>query len=257
MKQQALRIVLCLSLLLAASFAYKGYSQVTVGANTPPAKAAILEIRDTEQPNTPPTAAHDVSNATAWKGGLGLPRVQLVKKNTLEPFIGTGDNDWINATTSFIKEKHAGLVVYNLAITTDGLKPGVYVWDGAKWATIGGGQQYFYIPSFNVPLAGLAIGNSKTIDFYDEYFKQFTKSGNTTFVSSDASIERIPSPGFDRLYNRDELEYVVTYYDQTVMTNVVMNNGVSVPADKGKLTFDLLSLEVSPNSFLNVVFVIK
>ncbi|MDR2474781.1 MAG: hypothetical protein LBD45_02880 [Bacteroidales bacterium] len=98
-------------------------AQVTIGADVEPQKAALLELA---------TQQADGDNVTSTKGGLIIPRVKLVSATTLEPFIATTDPDWTNNATTKIKEKHAGLIVYNLTANTTFSK-GLYVWDGAEW----------------------------------------------------------------------------------------------------------------------------
>lgn len=135
------------------------FSQVTVGSAIPPERASLLEIKNQEA---------DSKNVTSTKGGLGLPRVFLVDKTTLEPFISLTDTDWTNAVTSKIKEKHAGLMVYNIyespATETDTNKKfrqGIYIWDGVKWnLETKDDSRYFSPPSFNIPLG--TIGTTLT-----------------------------------------------------------------------------------------------
>lgn len=105
-------------------------AQVTIGSGTPPAKAALLELKNQEAQS--PASVTDDANVTSKTGGLLLPRVKLIDKNTLQPFIATNDELWNEKETNKIREIHAGLMVYNLSITSE-LEQGIYVWDGAKW----------------------------------------------------------------------------------------------------------------------------
>jgi len=224
-------------------------AQVTIGSGTPTVKGALLEIKSQEA---------DANNITSEKGGLGLPRVKLVNRTTLEPFISTSDPEWINATTTKIKEKHAGLVVYNLHESQVSesnadkiLRKGVYIWDGQKWNVESLSQKrYFYLPSFNIPLS--ATGTALTFDLYAEYERQFTKNPitNPTFVSSNPAIATVPSPLNGRLYTKEELDYVITYYDNNIMNNVTVDGN-------GVITYDVISINTSPDSFMNVVFIVK
>jgi hypothetical protein len=230
------------------------YSQVTVGSDNPSAKAALLEIKSEETAN--PGSVTDVTNITSRIGGLGLPRVMLENKTTLEPFI-PNNSDWTN-NVGKVKEKHAGLMVYNIYVakedsSNDGSNPntqfkqGLYVWDGTQWVFVGEGanERYFYIPSFNIDLT-----KSSPFDLYGEYSRQFTKLGNSQFVSSNPNLQRIPSPNNTRLYERSELDYVITYYDTNVLGNVSVDN-------EGKMYYTVKTTNTTPESFLNVVFVIK
>ncbi|MDH6304829.1 hypothetical protein M2459_001565 [Parabacteroides sp. PF5-5] len=243
---QKLKLVL---LFVAVAGIGSAYGQVTVGSDAAPAKAALLEIKS--------QAADATTNVTSTKGGLGLPRVNLVSTTTLQPFIGTSDAEWNSSNQATTKAAHAGLMVYNLS-TTDPFKKGVYVWDGSTWAQIGAGggsttaaEKYFYIPSFNIPLDAPS-DDERTFNLYNEYVKQFTKAGNSTFVSSNTAttFETIPSKGTNTLYPASELDYVVTYYDTDILKDV------SVTA-AGELKYKVKSQITSPASFLNVVFVIK
>jgi uncharacterized protein (TIGR02145 family) len=108
-------------------------AQVTVGSGITPTRAALLDLKDQQTTGTVPSVL-DNANITSTTGGLLLPRVKLVSPTTMEPFIPVTDADWI-ANTNSIKEKLAGLLVYNL--TTSGiLVSGICVWDGAKWTSV-------------------------------------------------------------------------------------------------------------------------
>ena len=223
-------------------------AQVTIGGNLPPAQAAILDLKDKD---SNPTSTTDDNNITSEKGGLILPRVKLVNQNTLEPFIDTNSSDWTNSVSNKIKEKHAGLLVYNLYVDSDenGFKQGIYEWDGAKWRLVlstsksATAQNFFYMPSFNLALQ--TIANNQTYNLYDEYKTQFTKSGNSNFVSSNVALNQVPA-----LYNPTELDYIVTDYDNSsIKINSIDQNGV--------MNYDVLSINPSLNSYINIIFVVK
>ena len=260
MKLQTLRVLHSGFLAILAGFFFTMQAQVTIGSGLPPAKAALLELKDTEQT---PSGITDATNVTADRGGLGLPRVELENEATLQPFIKLMDEEWDSSNQDLTKIRHTGLMVYNLATTSDGLEPGVYVWDGDKWTTMGGGsaQRYFHIPSFNIPLAGKTIGDEIETDLYQEYAGQFSSLGNSSFVSSNSSLTIIPSTPVGTLYGRGDLDYVITYYDPLIIdaSSISINDGSVTAADRGKLTFRLLAdpVEISSSSFINIVFVIK
>lgn len=253
MKNNRLKISAIL-FILATITALPAYTQVTIGSDNPPAKAALLEIKSEETQN--PASATDATNITSRTGGLGLPRVMLKNKTTLEPFI-PNDANW-TSNTGKVKEKHAGLMVYNIYVAKDDInndgsnpntqfKQGIYVWDGNLWELVGEGEneQYFYIPSFNIDLT-----KPSPFDLYGEYSRQFTKSGNSQFISSNSNIQRIPSPSSAKLYDRSELDYVITYYDTNVLSNVSVDN-------QGKMYYTVKTTDTTPESFLNVVFIVK
>ncbi|MFV0329538.1 MAG: hypothetical protein ACK5KL_06915 [Dysgonomonas sp.] len=105
-------------------------AQVTIGSGNPSSRAALLELKDHDA--SAPASVTDDTNVTSETGGLLLPRVKLIDKNTLQPFIDISDEIWDEKETNKIREIHAGLMVYNLSVTAE-FEQGIYVWDGAKW----------------------------------------------------------------------------------------------------------------------------
>ena len=243
-----LYLVLALMVLGGASMQVK--AQVTIGSSAQPNRAALLDIKDKETPG--------INNETATTGGLLLPRVLLVNSTTLEPFIALTDTNWINASTSKVKENHVGLQVYNLS-TSNGFVRGIYVWNGANWqkqdvpmdAYPQEENYFFYLPSF---IIDIEVGTNREVDLYEVYEKQFTRNLNENFVSnSNFSLPILPLVGSeDRLYRRDELDYVLTNYDETIIDA----NTIAISND-GKLTFDVISTQTSEKSYFNILFVIK
>lgn len=231
--------------------------QVTIGSDILPAKAALLELKTEEKDLSGVPAGENpithVDNVTSTQGGLVLSRVMLVNRKTLEPFLTEAES---NANVNKLKEKHAGLMVYNLYISPESetdankrFRQGIYTWNGEKW--IAGSKdesRYFYIPSFNIPLTSTGLG--KTCDLYEQYKKQFSQAGNATWVSSNASLSTIPSPMQGRLYTRAELDYAITYYDKNILDHISISNS-------GIMTYDVKSINTTPNSFINVVFIVK
>jgi hypothetical protein len=174
-------------------------------------------------------------------GGLGLPRVELTSLTTLAPF-ADGDANY--------KKERTGLTVYNLTNNT-AFKPGVYVWDGTKWTVTGGGNvKWFYMPSVNIPITSTGAG--KTFNLYNAYKTQFTKQGNSNWRSSNSGLAFVPSPETTALYEASELDYVITYYDPTVITL-----GTTPISATGVLTYDVISLATTSNTYFNIIFVVK
>lgn len=121
---------------------------------------------------------------------------------------------------------------------------GYYYFDGAVWQPMDHTPEFLYLPSFNLPVTAIATG--KTFDLYNNVYKsQFTKAGNTTFVSSNATLTQIPT-----LYDANQLDFVVTNYDDTI----IKVNSVSAA---GVLNYDVLNTNPSTNSFINIVLVVK
>ncbi|MDL2303435.1 hypothetical protein LJC28_03470 [Dysgonomonas sp. OttesenSCG-928-D17] len=104
-------------------------SQVTVGQNEPPEQYATLQIKDKTIDRT-----GDLDVATADKGGLLLPRVELVKKKELLPFVTQDEIDTNAQEYNDAKLLHTGLIVYNLVEDDDEeLCIGLNQWDGEEW----------------------------------------------------------------------------------------------------------------------------
>jgi hypothetical protein len=217
-------------------------AQVTIGSLNDPQKGVLLELKTQEAKN--PQSVTDDENVTvdATGGGLLFPRVKLVSKNTLEPFIDSKNSqEW----TSHAKLTHAGMVVYNLHVSDD-FQLGLYVWDGAEWTKISdsddaGKDHYFLIPSFNIELRE----GDNQVNFYDEYKKQFSN-----FVSSNSSLTKLPSHPSGRLYRADELDYVITYYDSNIIKIISLGSD-------GWFKFRVRSLDLDANSFINVIAIVK
>jgi len=96
-------------------------AQITIGSDSSPEKGALLQLKTDETGNQPSVTTNKEG------GGLLLPRIELKNKNDLF-FISNTDPRF--GVTSL---RHTGLLVYNLKTTADGLKPGMYVWNGAEW----------------------------------------------------------------------------------------------------------------------------
>lgn len=250
-QKQGLPAVFRAVLLLAFIFSVASHTraQVTIGMGEPPVKGALLEIKSRDALN--PSSVTDPANVTSASGGLGLPRVQLVNPATLEPFIQTADPEWNPANQALTKLTHAGLMVYNLTVSTP-FQQGVYVWDGSKWAQTGTpAPRWFYLPSFNLPL-GSQVGDTLSFNLYSEYVRQFTHNtlDNPTFVSSNSALSTIPAPEDGSLYTAGELDYVITCYDESVLGDV------SISAD-GVMTYTVKSLDAAPGSFMDVILVVR
>ncbi|MDU1904028.1 MAG: hypothetical protein E6772_04520 [Dysgonomonas sp.] len=205
-------------------------AQVTIGLDKKAVDGALLQIKNKEVTN--PVSVTDVTNATVDEngGGIALPRVHLVSKTTLQPFVAN-DADF-TANTDKIKEKHAGLMVYNLTTTGD-FAQGIYTWNGSEWKGENTTQdRFFYMPSFNLPITAISQNNYYPI--YPEYQAQFTKAG-------------LP------IYPSTEIEFRITHYDASVIDNI------SFPAEYDNLymKYDVVSTTAPAGSFMNIIIVVK
>jgi len=119
-------------------------AQVTIGMGEAPAKTALLQLKS--QPA-------DANNVTSKVGGFLPPRVELVKLNTLQPFMQPTDEGYDDE-----KKSSVGLFVYNVTTSAaDSIYPGLYYWDGKQWDMLairtsgddGGGTE---VPSVEPPV---------------------------------------------------------------------------------------------------------
>lgn len=221
-----------------SSFLFIGVAsaQVTIGSGEEPEKAALLEIKSFN--------AVTPGGATTSTGGGGLlfSRVALSEKYSLKPFITSGE-------TADLQKQHTGLVVYNIqAVTAQGLKEGLHVWDGTQWTPVGdnGGasvnedarRKFFYMPA--VPLNTSKIGEVYTVNLYDTYKSQFTNPK----VKSRNAPDQIP------VYeSANDLYYYVTSYDEAAFyIHLITGDGIM---------YYTVNSTVNPWSYVNIVFVVK
>ncbi|PXV65937.1 hypothetical protein CLV62_106111 [Dysgonomonas alginatilytica] len=213
------KIFLSLGLFLCAGVV--AFAQV--GVNTVDPKVSL----DVQAFNTDATTAE----------GFMAPRLTLAQ-------LASKDGKYLAAQT--------GTIVYitDIAGTTTPktvkvTQAGYYYFDGTIWRSVGSGAglQFFYMPPFNLPIT--TVANNVTFDLYAEYKKQFTKTGNSTYVSSNTALAAIPN-----LYTADKLDYVVTYYDNTV----VKVNSISAA---GVLNYNVLKTEIDAGSFITIILVVK
>jgi len=201
-------------LLIAMFFTMPLKAQVTIGAQKDPDKNALLDLK---QDNT------DNSSTK----GLLLPRVKLNS---------TGE------ATPMTDPVEKGMVVYNTESAGD-VTPGIYYNDGTKWVGTQD-KKWFYMPAFNLPVTTKT--NGLKCDLYAEYKRQFTKSDNAQFFSSDAGATTVQP-----IYAADQLEYYVTAFNTTSFLTIT---GVDA---SGVMTYNVTSLNIPEGSYINVVFVVK
>ena len=96
----------------------------------------------------------------------------------------------------------------------------------------------FYPPAIVIDVSSITTGES--IDLWQEYQNRF----GAPLLSSPSSAGSIPT------YARGELEYYVTDLDNTVFSNLSLD-------DNGVLTYDVVSVPPGNCTFINVVFVVK
>jgi len=202
-----------------------------VGINTKSPKVT-LEIVNT---STDPSTAE----------GLIAPNL------TRSQVIAKGNNYGSDQTGAFvyITETSASDVLDTK--TAKIISTGYYYFDGIIWKRLSYNTEQIYLPSFNLPLPVIS-NNTIQFDLYNNvYLKQFTKPAITaptneqTFVSSNPGLTQIPD-----LYRADQLDYVVTYFDPTIISDVsITSNGI--------LNYKVLNTNPTSSSFINIILVVK
>ena len=123
--------------------------------------------------------------------------------------------------------------------------------------------RFFYMPSVIFTTSTLATGLKR--DLYQDYVNQFTggaagAANATYFISHGATGGSMPysgglikNPGAASpdivIYNKNQMDYYITYYDASVLANVRLD-------DNGVLTYDIIG-NAKATSYMNIVFVIK
>jgi len=105
-------------------------AQVTIGSGNPPEEGALLDLKTLNVNDADP---QDITTDDKG-GGLLLPRVQLLTKE--DPFFLSSTEPKIGNK----KKRLTGLLVYNMANTSDGLTSGICIWDGNEWKNIANGD---------------------------------------------------------------------------------------------------------------------
>ena len=114
--------------------------------------------------------------------------------------------------------------------------------------------KFFYMPSIMLPLTEDQIVPSMhttysngtfTVDLYSIYSEQFGGTDRTSSASNPSKTTNLP------VLPADELDYYITFYDNTVYTGVTVK-------DNGTLNYKI-SRTADPNdgSFMNIVFAVK
>lgn len=98
--------------------------------------------------------------------------------------------------------------------------------------------RWFFPPALVIDASDIITG--ATLDLYADYLDQMS----TPMVSSDGASGSIP------FYQRDELEFHITFFDDTTLGSVSINSD-------GVMTYDVISVPFDNYTIINVVFVIK
>ena len=163
-------------------------------------------------------------NAQVVKG-FKLPQLDSIQRS------GISD---INANDA------KGQLVYNTETNC------IEFWDGGTWRNFCENTRWFYMPSVVIDVSENVQG--ATCNLYAEYKKQFDAStlGSLIVKNSGAPADDT----FTRVYEVNELNYYIIGYDNTVFSNLSVT-------DAGIMTYDVDSSNVSDETYMNIVFVVK
>ncbi|MEL6122585.1 MAG: hypothetical protein AAFR14_02600 [Bacteroidota bacterium] len=100
--------------------------------------------------------------------------------------------------------------------------------------------RWFYAPAVTIDASALASGQQ--LDLHQEYIDQFTNI--PVNQRSPGAPANLP------VYAEDELDYIVTFFDSSILTNV------SVTAD-GKLNYDIIKVPFDNYTIVNIIMLIK
>lgn len=125
---------------------------------------------------------------------------------------------------------------------------GYYVFNGNQWKAAEERIKFFMLPAFTLKLdPNTSTTTGLTFDIYnDVYKKQLTNQGGGVFSSNNINLEST----LNEIYDADELDYVITYFDTEVLENITISTN-------GVMTYDVKNFDLSLNSFINIVLVIK
>ncbi|WP_372474419.1 hypothetical protein AB4865_03785 [Capnocytophaga sp. ARDL2] len=207
-----------------------------------------------------------VLDMTSTSKGVLFPRVALINTTTFQPISGIPNNTTHTANS---------LIVYNTTTSGSGnttVTPGFYYWEKAtattsgKWTRLINSTdlinslktpmpKFFYMPSVVLPLHPDHITNPSlitynnstatfTVDLYKIYKEQFELTGSNSVANPNRTTTLPVLPA-------NELDYYITYFDNTVYSNVSVTND-------GKLRYKVIATSDATNaSFMNIVFAVK
>jgi hypothetical protein len=156
--------------------------QVTIGSGNPPAKGALLDMKENESAT---------GGMTSTKGII-FPRVNLSSLTSLEPLLSSAD-----ATDATQKTTHRGVIVYNIAVSASAnLTEGLYCWDGTRWLKVQGDANAAWLTQGNTGTDTTKnfIG---TIDTIPLIFKVNSKRAG--YLSNTDGFKNYTSFGFKAL----------------------------------------------------------
>lgn len=196
--------------------------------------------------NTDTPKSFSLLDVESSNKGILIPRVSLSSTFDKQTVTNYDGGTVINYENS--------LLVYNtntsaLTGTSEAFKnvtPGFYYWETDRWIrmTSKKDQQFFYMPSIIIPTATDQIASTETfgvIDLYAIYKGQFSNA----MVKNTSASTSLP------IYNVNQLDYYITWYDDTVFSNVTVS-------DNGVMNYSIKpNADVTVGSFMNIIFAVK
>lgn len=140
-----------------------------------------------------------------------------------------------------ISSPQEGLLVYDTSLECISMYTYIQSKSSMGWTCLSLiPEKFFYMPSISIPTSDL--GTNKTINLYTEYHNQFLSA-------TTPNITKNPSAPDLKVYDVNQLNFYVTYYD----TNIMKIKSID---DTGLMTYDIIG-HANFDSYVNVIFVIK
>ena len=157
----------------------------------------------------------------------------------------------LNQKSNSYTQAHSGAIIYINDVDTTPItknqkirKKGYYYFDGNQWRVFVEDQKKIFPLPYFIEQHTSNTTNQE-LDIYQLYIKQFTKDPVNQFLSNNGILE-----GINQIYERDQLDYVITYYDtETIQVNGLTTDGV--------LNYDVISTNFNLNSYINITLVVK
>lgn len=215
-------------ILLILGISSIGFIQAQIGVNTSTPQVS-LDVQ---------AGAIDATTAE----GMSAPRLtlaQLSSKDARYLADQTGALVYVTDVTGTATAK-----------TRNVISTGYYYFDGTLWQTAGPDKslRFLYMPSIVLPTdtsdpAYNAGTQTFTVNLYGIYSTQFGMPAGSSIKSPTSTS--LP------IFTSNNMEYLITYYDNTVYQNVLVSNA-------GVLTYQLAPV-FTPTSktFMNILFKVK
>jgi hypothetical protein len=228
----------------------------SIGLDSTAARAALLDVKSVQSAAGAVTDVTDDANVTSNDGGLLLPRVKLVNDSTLEPFITTTDAQW-TANSDALKERHAGLMVYNLTEDeSENLSPGIYYWDSKKWDAVQKGTQkaLFSVECSAIEVRG-SYGTGKSLD-NSHYLKlniiNVTRGGSYSITATSEVDNGFFFEATGNFYTTGNMTLSIPGTGQPINpgnTNFILT--ISGGADTCRFVIPVIDLSILPKFTMN------